>query len=201
MEILLASNNQHKLHEINQIFELWQPEKIILLTPNKVLINPISVEENGKTLEENALLKAIAFHEQSKMPCIADDTALEVKILHGEPGVYSARYAGEPANDKNNREKLLSKLQGISVDRRIARFRTVFCYKDKERVIFAEGICDGVIIEQECGSNGFGYDSIFIPDGYNETFAQMDDNLKNKISHRYRAAMDLIKVLSETILE
>lgn len=192
MKILIASNNQHKISEIAHILKLESIDFIELTTPEQLNIN-LEVEESEATLEGNAMLKAKAFFELTGIPAIADDTGLEVKGLDGKPGVHSARFAGEPANDAKNRELLLSLLKDKSPEERIAQFRTVICYFDNSGATFIEGKCTGLISEYEAGSNGFGYDSVFIPDGYDITFAQMSSDEKNKISHRYRAIINFAR--------
>ena len=199
MKILLASNNQHKLKEIQQIFEQELPGKITILTPAQVMKEILDVEENGETLEANALLKAKAFFEKTGIPCIADDTGLEIKALNGEPGVMSARYAGEHGNDSANRKKTLKELDGTDIDKRQAQFRTVICYHDNTKIEYIEGICKGKIIFEEKGENGFGYDSLFVPEGYDRTFAEMSDDEKNAISHRGNAVKNFVRFIGNLI--
>ena len=191
LTILIASNNQHKQKEIEQILENNQINDIKIIKPADLNIS-LDVEETADTLKENALLKAKAFHQASNMPCIADDTGLEIDFLNGQPGVMSARFAGEHGNDSANRKKVLSLLEGQPELARTARFRTVIAFVDSEHTEFVEGIVEGKIITKEIGTNGFGYDSIFKPDGFNETFAEMEDVQKNQISHRANAIKNMI---------
>ncbi len=191
MKLLIASNNQKKLKELLVIVETAKLELEIVI-PNQlgIVINP---EENGNTLEANALIKAKEFNLASGMITIADDTGLEVDELAGRPGVYSARFAGENATDSDNREKLLRDI-GNS-ENRAARFRTVICLFDGNEVKYFNGVCEGRISKKEKGSLGFGYDQLFIPNGYEETFAELDSAVKNKISHRAKALQLLIDYL------
>ena len=195
MKILLASNNKHKQKEMQQIFDAEAPGKIELIIPDDIFDKRYNVEENADTLEGNAFLKAQAFFELAEMPVIADDTGLEIDALKGAPGVHSARYAGEHGDDEANRRKVLSLITGVPEERRGAQFRTVICFIETGEPIYVDGKCKGKIIEEERGSAGFGYDPIFIPEGYDKTFAEMPAEEKNKISHRANAALNLIKLL------
>lgn len=195
MKILIASNNKNKLKEIREILDISTPGKFQLLIPNDLLDYEVDVEENADTLEGNALLKAKAFFDIVKLPVIADDTGLEIDALKGQPGVHSARFSGEYGNDSKNRAKVLNLLKDIPIPQRTARFRTVICFINRERIEFIEGICRGKIIHEEHGTNGFGYDSIFIPEGFNKTFAEMTADEKNKISHRGKAIRNLAELL------
>ncbi len=197
MKILLGSNNKHKQEEIQQIFDREIPGQVQLLLPAEVLENNIDPEETGTTFEENSLIKAKAFHEVSGMPAIADDTGLEIDALNGQPGVYSARFAGEHGNDAANRNKALELLDGTDDNQRTARFRTVICLVDMDIVRYAVGKCEGRIIREEKGRGGFGYDSLFVPLGHSRTFAEMSADEKNAISHRNNAAMNLVKILKD----
>ena len=153
----------------------------------------IEIEETLFTLERNAKMKSRTLFDKFSIITIADDTGLEVFELNNEPGVHSARYAGKHGNDQANRTKLLANL-GDSTDRK-ARFRTVICLSDANGDYFVEGICNGKISFEEKGANGFGYDSIFIPEGYETTFAELDIDVKNIISHRAKAIENLIHFL------
>lgn len=198
MKILLGSNNKHKAREMQQIFDKLMPGKIELVRPADVLENMIDPVEDGETFEANAQIKAEAFFNESGLPSFADDTGLEVEALGNEPGVHSARYAGIHGDDEANRKKVLEELSEINKNRR-AQFRTVICYFDGKEPVFVEGICKGKIIEEQRGSGGFGYDPIFVPDGYTQTFSEMPADEKNKISHRGKAARNLIDVLKKKI--
>lgn len=184
-KILIASGNIHKISEIKSV--LKKSPNILILSLKDFGIK-IVVKEDGKTLQENALIKAKKINSVLRMPTISDDTGLFVDALNGAPGIYSARYAGEIAGYKENRMKLLSEMRNVQRDKRSAHFKSVICFyvNDKEHYFF-EGVCKGKIIYEEKGKNGFGYDSIFVPDGLNKTFAEMTDSDKNKISHRANA--------------
>ena len=178
-KIVFASNNSHKLSEIRQL-EL--PFEILSLADTGC---SEEIPETADTLEGNALQKARWVKEHYGYDCFADDTGLEVDALGGEPGVYSARYAGEGHDSEANMAKLLANLEGVT-DRR-ARFRTVIALiKDGEEHLF-EGIVEGHITTARSGADGFGYDPIFMPDGTDKTFAEMTADQKNAISHRGRA--------------
>ncbi len=190
MKLLLATNNQHKVEEFAQIFSELNLD-IELLTPNSINLE-LEVEENGKSLQSNAELKAKAFYEASGIPTIADDTGLEVYSLDNQPGVHSARYAGENCDSSANRAKLINALKSISDTS--ARFRTAICYFDGKVSRFVNGICTGKIIDEERGDGGFGYDSIFIPTNYSKTFAELSSQEKNSISHRGNAVRNFAKL-------
>jgi len=180
---ILASSNKHKLLEIEDALPDFELMNLDTLGYHKEII------ESGLTLEENALIKARTIFKEYKIACIADDTGLEVDCLDGKPGVYSARYAGVSCIALNNINKLLKALSK-SKDRR-ARFRTVICLKNNQEELLFEGIVEGVISTELKGLNGFGYDPVFIPNGYQLTFAEMSMNQKNKLSHRARAISKL----------
>lgn len=191
LTILIASNNEHKQKEILQIFLQNNITNIEIVKPKEVLSDFIDVIEDGDTLEKNAVKKAKEFHHASQLPSIADDTGLEIDYLNGEPGVLSARYAGEHGNDAMNRKKVLEMLSGVALEKRTARFRTVIAFDDGKTQEIVEGKIEGKIIFEEKGTNGFGYDSIFMPDTCNKTFAEMSDEEKNRISHRANATKNL----------
>ncbi|NPA36695.1 MAG: non-canonical purine NTP diphosphatase [Chlorobi bacterium] len=188
MDLVFATNNQHKLLEIR---------KIIGDSFNLLSLKDINcfdeIPETGNSLEANASQKSRFVYEKYGLNCFADDTGLEVEALNGAPGVYSARYAGEEKNALKNMKKLLSELNGI--ENRKARFRTVISLIINGEEKLFEGIVTGKITDKESGTKGFGYDPIFIPDGYNITFAEMDLQTKNKISHRARAVEKLANYL------
>ncbi len=193
MKLLLASNNKHKLIELLKILENKNLKNIEIITP-EMLNSSLEVDETGLTFEENSLLKAKAFYEKYKIPTISDDSGLEIEELNNEPGVFSARYVGENCDDKANRLKVLNKLSNNL--KRNAMFRTIICYFDGNNIEYFEGICKGIITFDEKGKNGFGYDSIFIPDNYSITFAEMEENVKNKISHRAFALTKFVNWLA-----
>ena len=195
MKILLATNNTHKVSEVSAILQRIQPH-LEVLTPSMLEHGTIEVDESGTTLEENAYLKARAFFEHSGMPCLADDTGLEIDALGGRPGVRSARFAHEHASYDDNVALTLQLMKDIPAPERTARFRTVICYVDGARTLFAEGSCHGSISKERRGVEGFGYDPIFMPDGHSLSFAEMDPGLKNSLSHRARALEHLRTVIS-----
>lgn len=184
IQLCLASNNPKKIHEIQEI--MGNHFYIRLLSE---FLKDGEIAETGKTLEENSEIKAKYLFEMLKMPCIADDSGLEVYALDNEPGVYSARYAGEEKDDKKNIEKLLLKMIGVR-DRK-ARFRTVITFIDFSGIFQFEGIIEGKIIHELRGKNGFGYDPIFVPNGHMQTFAEMETSQKNQLSHRFFALQKL----------
>lgn len=190
MKIVFATNNKHKLEEVKSI--LSSKLKIVSLSE----INCFNdIPETTDTLEGNALQKAYYIKEHFNIDCFADDTGLEVKALNNAPGVYSARYAGEAHNTEANMQKLLKELEGA--ENRKARFRTVIALLlDGKEYIF-EGIVNGKIIEEKRGNEGFGYDPVFVPDGYNQTFAELGMDIKNNISHRAQAVKKLADFLSD----
>jgi XTP/dITP diphosphohydrolase len=196
MKILIATGNRNKVKEIQQIIDEVMPGRFELVIAADVTDMNIEVEETGETLEENAQLKADVFNKLTGEASIADDTGLEIDFLGGRPGVRSARFAGEDKNDFDNRQKVLSLMAGLPDKERIARFRTVICFTDGMTEKYFAGICPGRISINERGSNGFGYDPIFIPEGYEKTFAEMEIEEKNSISHRRKAIDELVRFLA-----
>ena len=184
-KIVLSTDNKNKLREIKEILEDLDIEIF-----GKSDIDGLDFEvEDGETLYDNALKKADAMAKRVDLAVLADDTGLFVNALDGEPGVHSARYASEH-DDKKNREKLLKNLEGK--EDRSAYFKTqIILIDSKKNIIPIEGVCEGKISEVERGDNGFGYDSIFIPEGFDKTFAEMSHEEKNEISHRARALKNL----------
>lgn len=190
MKLVFATNNRHKLDEIRDILG----DKIEILSLNDIDCHD-DIPETADTLEGNALIKARYIHEKFGVDCFADDTGLEVEALGGEPGVYSARYAGEQCDSEANMLKLLQNLTGKN--NRNAQFRTVIALIiNGEEKIF-NGIVKGTISNKKMGNSGFGYDPIFIPEGFSDSFAQMTGDMKNSISHRFRAAEELNNYLKQ----
>ena len=187
-KVVFATNNKHKLDEIRKI----TTGRIEILSLSDINCNE-DIEETGTTLEENALIKVRYIKNKYGYDCFGDDTGLEVVALNGEPGVYSSRYAGEQCNPQDNMNKLISAMQGA--DSRNAQFRTVIAaiLNDKEHLF--EGVVKGEIITEKRGSNGFGYDPVFMPSGYNQTFGELSDEVKNGISHRAVAMEKFIAFL------
>lgn len=192
MKLVIATNNAHKLQEIRQILG---DSFDTLLSLNDLGID-IDIEETGTTFMENAILKAETICKLCGMPTLADDTGLVVDALDGAPGVYSARYAGIEHNDKNNRTLLLKNLQGV--ENRSAHFETVIaiCYPNGE-IITSSGRVDGYILNQERGTEGFGYDSLFYSNELGKSFAEATSCEKNSVSHRGRALRAMLKKLNE----
>ncbi len=187
-KLVFVTNNKHKLEEISAILE----DKIELLSLNDIHCNA-DIPETAETLEGNALQKAEYIHQHYGLDCFADDTGLEVEALNGAPGVYSARYAGDGHDSEANMQKLLQNLQGVS--NRKARFRTAICLIMDGKEHLFEGICQGEIIQEKRGNSGFGYDPIFVPEGYEKTFAELGNDIKNSISHRAKAVELLCQFL------
>ena len=188
-KFVFATNNSHKLEEVTAILG----EKFELLSMKDIKCDT-DIPETADTLEENALLKARYIFENYQLDCFADDTGLEVEALNGEPGVYSARYAGDGHNAEANMLKLLHAMEGI--ENRKAQFRTAFALIIDGKEHLFEGVIKGEIIKTRRGNSGFGYDPIFVPEGYTQTFAEMGNELKNKISHRAIATNKLCKFLN-----
>ncbi len=183
MNLLVATRNRHKLDEIRQIFSL---PGLTLLSADEIEGLPADVVEDAETFEGNALKKARELGCASGLWTLADDSGLEVEALNNAPGVYSARYAGEPCSYPANNAKLLRELQGVT-DRR-ARFRCVIAlWAPDGREWIVDGRCEGTITELARGSNGFGYDPLFVPNGFSQTFAELDATTKNSLSHRGNA--------------
>ena len=188
MTLIFATHNPNKVREIQE------------LLPDHIQIKSLSdlnyheeIIEDGNTIEANAAIKATKVSKLFNLPCFADDTGLEVDALNGEPGVKSARYSGESKDDEANKKKLLSNL--LHKTDRSARFKTVIVFKDGDKEMSFTGICEGEITTKASGVGGFGYDPIFKPKGYSQTFAEMSSSEKNKISHRSLAFKKLIAFL------
>lgn len=190
MKLVFATNNKHKLQEVKDIVG----NRVEILSLNDIDCHD-EIPETADTLQGNALIKARHIYEKYGMDCFADDTGLEVDVLGGEPGVYSARYAGDECDSEANMLKLLHNLTGKS--NRKAQFRTVIALIINGEEILFNGIVKGTIPEEKMGNSGFGYDPIFIPEGFSESFAQMGSDMKNSISHRYRATEQLSNYLKE----
>ncbi|MCD8309635.1 MAG: non-canonical purine NTP diphosphatase [Prevotellaceae bacterium] len=188
--LVFATNNTHKFQEVTDMLQ----GKITLLRLKDIGCEA-DIPETAGTLEGNALQKARFIYDNYHLDCFADDTGLEVEALDGAPGVYSARYAGESHDAEANMRKLLFHLKDKT--NRKARFRCVFALIEKGEVHTFEGIVNGTIITEKRGACGFGYDPLFVPDGYNLTFAEMDEERKNQISHRARALQQLVAYLRE----
>jgi len=192
MNLIFATSNSNKLKEIKN------------LLPKEICINDLNslnffeeIPENENSIEKNAEFKANFIHSKYNINVFADDTGLEVRVLNGEPGVYSARYAGEDCNSNKNMEKLLKKL--INKENRKARFKTVIALVLNNKLHHFEGVVNGTIAHSKKGDKGFGYDPIFIPEGYKKSFAELSLNEKNEISHRSIAVKKLINFIKNQL--
>ena len=192
MKLVFASHNQNKVNEIKSLL----PDNFEILSLTEIGFNE-EIEETGLTLDENSKIKAQTVFEKTGYFCFADDTGLEIEALNYEPGVFSARYAGNQKNDSDNIEKVLLNLQGMT--NRNARFRTVITLLIGQEEYSFEGRVDGKIIMEKRGEFGFGYDPIFIPENESITFAEMSMEEKNQFSHRARAFLKMIEFLKNEI--
>lgn len=192
MKLVFATNNPNKIFEIQKIM----PSTIKIISLESIGCTE-DIAETAQTIEGNAILKANYITEKYGYNCFADDSGLEVEALNGEPGVFSARYAGEPSNADNNINKLLTNLdRSINTN---AQFKTIICLNiDGQQHLFL-GVCKGKIIMERRGAGGFGYDSVFVPNGFVDTFAEMSLELKNEISHRAIAVKQLVTFLGSSI--
>ena len=188
MKLVFATHNKNKVTEIQQLL----PDTVEILTLTDIGCHE-DIPETADTIEGNALLKARYVFDKFGYPCFADDTGLEVTALNNEPGVYSARYAGEPSNSEANIEKLLKNLENQKDCS--ARFKTVIALVGNSGEKMFTGICEGTIIKERKGTSGFGYDPIFVPTGFDKTFAEMTLEEKGAISHRGKAVRALVERL------
>ena len=192
MQIVLATHNKGKMSEINNL--LSSSYEVLTLDH---FPNIKEIPETGKTLKENAFIKARTVFEMTGLPSLADDTGLEVESLGGDPGVYSARYAGEQASYQDNCEKLLKNMMRVPKEDREAKFRTVIAYKDDNRELSCDGFVKGEISQSPKGSFGFGYDSVFYYPPLEKTFAELSEEEKNSISHRGRALRKFLLLFND----
>ena len=192
-KLFIASRNKGKIEEIKSCLEGLDLKFFSLLDAPDIH----DIPETGKTYGENAWLKAKAVYDFAKIPVIADDSGLEVVFLGGRPGVHSSRYSGENATDDENISKLLIELENAEFDDRAASFKCVAVYYDGTDKKVFEGVCRGIILNKKRGSGGFGYDPLFVPDGFAQTFAELEPEIKNKISHRGKALEKLRQFLSD----
>jgi len=188
MKLVFASSNSHKINEIKKFL----PENIELLGLNDIQCFD-EIPETAETIEGNAILKANYIKNNYGLNCFADDSGLEIEALNGQPGVYSARYTGEPKDDNKNIDKVLFELHNQT--NRKANFKTMICLNLNDKQYLFTGIVNGSIINEKKGDNGFGYDPIFVANGFDKTFAQMTFEEKNQISHRAKAVMQMIDFL------
>ena len=192
MQIVLATHNKGKMSEINNL--LSSSYEVLTLDH---FPNIKEIPETGKTLKENAFIKVRTVFEMTGLPSLADDTGLEVEALGGEPGVFSARYAGEQASYQDNCEKLLKNMMRVPKEDREAKFRTVIAYKDDNRELSCNGSIEGEIAQSPKGSFGFGYDSVFYYPPLEKTFAELSEEEKNSISHRGRALRKFLLLFND----
>ena len=190
MELVFATHNQNKFEEVKKLL----PKYFKLLSLDDIRCVE-DIKETAKTIEGNAILKANYVKDHYGYDCFADDRGLEVDALNGEPGVYSARYAGKASNANLNMKKLLDNLG--ATDNRNARFKTAIALNFKGSQVLFLGVCDGIILSEKRGEKGFGYDPVFQPNGFNQTFAEMSMQQKSEIGHRGKAMRQLIEYLSE----
>ena len=197
MEIIAATQNKHKISEINAITSKLGMN---VISRKDAGVPDFEIEENGITFEENSYVKAKTILEYTGKPTIADDSGLEVDYLNGAPGVYSARYASVEGDngDSANNKKLLEELKDVPKEKRTGRFVSVITlvYPDGRKIV-ARGVCEGMIATEQMGDNGFGYDPLFIPDGYDQSYAQIGAEEKNRISHRAKALEKLRELLDK----
>ena len=191
MKLVFATNNKHKLDEVRKITS-HHPVEIVSLAEINCFDD---IPETADTLEGNALQKAHYIQKKFGLNCFADDTGLEVEALNNAPGVYSARYAGPGHDSEANMKKLLHEMEGK--ENRKARFRTVIALVWNGKTYTFDGIVNGTITTTKRGENGFGYDPIFIPEGYEQTFAELGNDIKNQISHRAKAVEKLDEFLTQ----
>ncbi len=195
LKLVLATRNRDKIREIQEVLTGLEIEILML----DQFPDIPDVMEDGQTIEENALKKSKAVSKATRFLALADDTGLEVDYLNGQPGVFSSRFAGEGATYDDNCNKLLELMKGVPEGQRTARFRCIITITGFDTEIMVEGVCEGFIANEKRGSQGFGYDSIFYVADYNQTFAEISLELKNKISHRGLALKKARKLLEEMI--
>ena len=197
--LVVASSNKHKIDEISKVTEKFGID--VISRDDAGISKSLEIPEDGSTFEENSYIKAKAIMDICGKPTIADDSGLMVEALGGAPGVYSARFAGEDQNDERNNEKLKDLLKDIPYKDRRAKFVSVITllFPDGRKIV-ARGECPGHIIEEERGDNGFGYDPLFVPEGYGSTFGMLTPDVKNEISHRALALKNLATELERMAL-
>jgi XTP/dITP diphosphohydrolase len=194
--IALASGNTYKVDEVRRILD---DTSVTIKTADELGVLDV-LREDGTTFEENALQKARAVYQATGLPTIADDSGIELYFLNHRPGVYSARYAGEGASDEENNKKLLKELGPLSLRRRTARYRCAIAFVAEGIEEVVTGECRGLILEHPRGTNGFGYDPLFKPDGYTLTFGELDPSVKHRISHRAKALEKIKPVLKNYLV-
>lgn len=196
-KIVVSTGNYHKIDEIKNILKDLPFE---VISKDQIGLKDLEIIEDGITLEENSIKKAKALSKNTDYMIIADDSGLFVDALNGEPGIYSSRFGGEEGNYSKNNEKLLKELKDISFENRNASFKTVIALiKENKEIITVEGECKGRISFKNKGKGGFGYDPLFIPEGYDKSFSELGEEEKNKISHRGKALEKFKKILVKLI--
>lgn len=196
-KLIVATGNKNKVKEIKK---LLRELPIEVISKTDAGLKDVKTIEDEETLEGNSKKKALDISDKTKFMVLADDSGLFVDALYGQPGVHSSRYSGEEGNDDLNNEKLLKDLSDVELTDRTARFKTVITLiLENKEIIQVEGICEGKIDFKLSGENGFGYDPLFIPQGHSKTFGELDDEIKNEISHRGKALKELKNVLKELI--
>lgn len=197
IKLVIASTNIHKIREFRSMLKHLPHLDLLSLCD---FPSYRSLEETGKTFEENAISKAVDAAQKLNLLALADDSGLVVPSLNGAPGVYSARYAGNDASDFDNRKKLLQEMQSLESDRRNCYFSCAIALASPEGLLkVVQGSCEGMIATQEKGGSGFGYDPLFIKHGYSKTFAELEESIKNRISHR-RKALDKMILFLESLI-
>lgn len=197
-KLVVSTGNQHKIEEIKKILKDLPIE---VVSKKEIGLGGLNIVEDGETLEENSIKKAKGLAEKIDYMVLADDSGLFVDALNGQPGVYSSRYGGEEGNDEKNNKKLLEELKDIPLEKRTAKFKAVIALITEEKEIkIVKGECKGKIAFENKGYNGFGYDPLFLPEGYNKSFAELGEDIKNKISHRARA-LENLKLEIQKIIE
>jgi len=197
MKLLIATGNAGKIREISKILA-GLPFKIVSL---KEFEDIVPARESGKSFVANARIKAKTYYRQTGLATLAEDSGLQVDVLGGQPGCLSARFAGNGACDADNVKKLLRLMRGVEAKRRTARFVCVIAITDGKKIWIATGKCEGRIALRPSGQSGFGYDPVFIPDGYNTTFARLGTKIKNEISHRGQALERARRILERMLPE
>lgn len=196
-KLVISTGNMNKVDEIKKILKDLPFE---VVSKNEIGLKDIDVIEDGNTLEENSIKKAKVLAEKIDYMVLADDSGLFVDELEGRPGVYSSRYGGEEGNDQKNNEKLLRELRDVPLQNRTGSFKAVIALvKEDKEIIIVNGQCKGKIALEKKGDNGFGYDPLFIPDGFDKSFGELDEKVKNQISHRGKALENLKKELLNLI--
>lgn len=195
--LIFATGNKNKITEINEIFIRTYPDMEMVIKGLDVLNFNEEIPETSDTISGNAIQKATYIHERFNVNCFAEDTGLEITFLEGKPGVHSARYAGEQRSDDDNIDLVLEQMS--TAEDRTARFKTVIALIYSGEAYLFEGICPGIISQERRGKGGFGYDPIFIPDGYELSFGQMPSIEKNRISHRNKALQKMLSFFKDNI--